>query len=101
MNIKKLEPLKIKIVFKNNGDILYVHNRQHFEDLNILTEPYDDSQLIRMNQQILINNNKYMVNEVYFKLEKDMLEFRCSNNAEKEEAMSYNSQLIVLLDPLF
>ncbi|MGO4905716.1 hypothetical protein [Flavobacterium sp. W20_MBD1_R3] len=101
MNNEKLEPLKTKIVFKMNSDILHIHNRQHFDDLNIATIPYDSSQLIRVNQEVIIENNKYKVTEVYFKLEKDTINIRSSSNLEKEQAMSYNSQVVVLLEPLF
>ena len=101
MYTEKLEPLKSKIVFKMNSDILHVHNRQHFNDLNIGKETFDNTQLLRLNNEIFINNNKYKITEVYFKLEENMLEIRNSNNAEKEDSMSHNSQVVVLVQPLF
>ena len=101
MNTKKFEPLKCQIIFKNNGDIEHIHNRQHFDDLHIKIETFNNSQLLRANQKIVINNNKYKITEVYFKLDETMIELRDSHNSEKEQAMSYNSQVVVLLEPLF
>jgi hypothetical protein len=101
MSTEKFEPLKCQIIFKSNGDIEHIHNRQHFDDLHIKTEIYDSSQLIRVNQEITIRNLKYKVIEVYLKINKDMVDLRDSHNSEKEQAMIYNSQVVVLLEPLF
>ena len=101
MNTEKFEPLKCQIIFKSNGDIEHIYNRQHFDDLHIKSETHDSSQLIRVNQEVTIRNLKYKVIEVYFKLYENMIDLRDSRNSEKEQAMSYNSQVVVLLEPLF
>ena len=107
MKNHNFEPIKTKIVFKRNsqngsGEILYIYNRESFDDLNIDKQSYDNSQLLRLNQEISIDGNNYKITEVYFKLEKDMVELNDSfhPNNSKEGVMSHNSQVVVLVESL-
>jgi len=107
MKNHEFEPIKTKIVFRINSErgsaeTLTVFNREHFDDLNIEKHSYDDSQSIRVNQEILINGNLYKITDIYFTLEKDMIVLNDSfdpNNC-KEGVMSHNSRIVVLLDLL-